>query len=290
MSPTIDMERVRDVRTLAEVEQTGKIEIVPIEAIQMERAYQRDMSHDWVQRHGEEYDPMKAGTVILNRRKNGSVWAIDGQHRIGAAKYANHTHMLALVFEGLSIQKEAEMRVAFNDRKADTPQDRFRARLIAGDELANDLVRLCTEFETRINPNPQQGAGLNCVGLLESLFKRDKGMTLTRVFDVIHRAFGSIGGKTGKGDLIRAIAWMLEVNADEKLDLNHLVDRMQAEGTEGILRRAQSHQAAVFGTFWMNTYRSLVEIYNMKLPQSRRLSLRTSARGPGRQARAARRQ
>jgi hypothetical protein len=272
------MERVRGTRTLAEIEQSGKLELLAIEDLHFDKRYQRDLSADWVQRKGEEYEERKAGTIIVNQRKNGELWVIDGQHRTGAAQASGRTHMLALVFDSLTDHEEAAMRVSYNDRRPDNVQQRFKARLYAGDPTAKAIEEICSQFGTRINNAPQMGVGINCVRTIEHLYERDDGVLLTRVMDVMRRAWGDIGGRNAGTAMFRGLGWLLETNSDQ-LDVNRLVDVMQSEGVQGLLGRAESHRMAVGGSGWTNTYRALLEIYNPRLPAGKRLQMRLHGQG-----------
>lgn len=279
MASTTHLETVAGTRTLAEIEEAGRLEAVAIDELHFDKLYQRDISSEWVQTHGEDYSPRKAGTIILNRRKNGELWVIDGQHRTASAQLAGHTHMLALVFDQLSPREEAGMRVAYNDRRVDDPLARFKAQLYAGDPQAKAIAEICERFGTRINNTPETERGINCIGAIEKLYKRDDGMTLARVFEIVQRGFGSVSGQMVKASQLHALAWLLEANAAEKIDINRLVEVLQVEGWRGIRGRAESHRMAAGGVVWVNTYRALIEVYNVSLPQGRRLSVNLSGRG-----------
>jgi hypothetical protein len=226
----------------------------------------------------EKWDPRVAGAIVVNRRPNGDLQVIDGQHRTAAAKTAGEKFILALVFEGLEQRSEAGMRVKGNYRRADNPQQRFRARVAAGEKEAMAIAKICKEFDTRINPTPEAGNGINAVAAVETIFAKDGGVLLTRVFDIIQRAWGDVKGDHALVPVLKGLAWLLE-NNNERLDTNRLVDRLQAEGSEGIYRKAQSHQAAHQGSLWINWYRALIEVYNTKLPEGKRLQWSASGRG-----------
>jgi hypothetical protein len=265
-------------KTLVEIEGTGKLESVAIDSLKFDHIYQRDLSAAHVQEMAEHWDPRVAGAIVVNRRPNGELQVIDGQHRTAAAKTAGETNILALVFEGLEQKSEAGMRVKGNFRRPDNPQERFRARVAAGEKEAMAIAKICKDYNTRINPTPQNGTGINAISSVEKLFNKDGGVTLSRVFDIIQRAWGDVGGDHASVAVLKGLGWLLEHNSD-KLDTNRLVDRLQAEGSSGIYRKAQSHQAAHQGSFWVNWYRALIEIYNTKLPEGKRLKWSTTGRG-----------
>lgn len=265
-------------RKLVEIAGTGSLEAVEIDLLKFDHVYQRDLSASHVQEMAENWDPRVAGAIVVNRRPNGELQVIDGQHRTAAAKMAGEKNILALVYEGMERTTEAGMRVKGNFRRADNTQERFRARVAAKDKTAVAIDRICKNFDTRINTTPMQDQGINAVGTVEAIYTIDGGVRLTRVFEIIQRSWGDVKGDHATVGIMKGLAWLLEHNS-EKLDVNRLVDRMQAEGSQGIQRKAQSHQAAHGGSFWMNWYRALVEIYNTKLPEGKRLRWTTGGKG-----------
>lgn len=272
-------------KALIAIEDTGTLESVPIDSLKFDHVYQRDLSASHVQAMAENWDPRVAGAIVVNRRPNGELQVIDGQHRTAAAKTAGETNILALVFDDLNQRTEAGMRVKGNVRKTDNPQEKFRARVAAGEKKAIAINKLARDFGTQINATPDAKTGINAIGAIEKLYEKDGGVTVARVFDIIQRAWGDVGGDHASATVVRGLAWLLEHN-NEKLDTNRLVDRLQAEGSQGLYRKAQSHQAAHQGSFWVNWYRAVVEAYNVKLPEGKRLQWATSGRGGAGVARA----
>lgn len=279
MSPQpLHIDKVRAPKTLVDLADTGSLELVKIDDLKFDHTYQRDLSAEVVQRMSSEWDPRVAGTIVVNRRPNGDLNVIDGQHRTAAAKTAGEDYILALVFTGLERPSEAGMRVKGNFRRADSPHEKFRARLAAGDKDAKAIKEICDQFNTRINPTPQMKKGINAVAAIEAIYRKDEGVRLTRVFEIIRRAWGSVEGDRVSVATLKGLDWLLETNA-EGLDTGHLVDRMQAEGTQGLMRKAYSYQAAHQGSMWVNWYRGLIEAYNTGLPERKRLEWKTGGRG-----------
>lgn len=264
-------------QALVELAGQGTIEAVAISDLKFDQNYQRDIRAQFVQEMAANYDPKVAGSIVCNRRGNGALYVIDGQHRTAAAKTAGETHMLAVVFEGLTKAQEAAMRVNGNVRQAEHPSERWRAKLAAGDPESNAIQALCGQYGTKINTTPTD-SGINCVSTIEELYRRDNGELLGQVFDIITRAWGSPSGAFARADVIKAIAHMLIVNGDE-IDRARLVDVLQQEGTTGVRMKANALRATWGGSGNVNWYRALVEVYNTGLPQRQRVHPRIHGRG-----------
>lgn len=259
---------------LSKVGSAGTIEIVEIDELHIDPAYQRDLSRDLVDKIKEGWDPAAAGPIVVSRRPNGDLFIVNGQHRTAAAKELGMKGMLAQVVNGLTAREEAELRLMGNTRRTDTAQERFRAQVAAGHPESLAIVDIVKNFDTRINPSPDQKHGINAVSSVEKIYRVDgQGLLLTRVLEVLKDAFGTISGKAAGTSMMQATAWILERHRDE-LDKRRLVEQLAAEGTDSIDRKARNYKAASGGSMWLNYYRAFVEVYNHRLGEAARLEIR----------------
>ena len=96
----------------------GSAEVLQIADIQIDPDYQRDLRHDLIDKIAREYDVVKAGPILVSKRADGSLWNVDGQHRMIGAERAGETEVFANVVHGLTQEQEAALRLARNDRRA----------------------------------------------------------------------------------------------------------------------------------------------------------------------------
>lgn len=271
MSPQpVNLEKLRDSKQLANTVQAGAIEAVAIDDLHLDHVYQRDLSADLVQKMANNWDMAVAGTITVSRRPNGDLYIIDGQHRAAAAKLAGEEYILAQVLEQKGRADEAQMRLRGNVRRGDKAQERFRAQLAAGDPESKAIVKLCDQFETQINPYPESRAGINAVSQVEFIYRIDKGILLTRVFEVIQKTWGTVGGEHSSANVLRGLAWLLHRQGGE-LSVPRLIERLQVEGVGAVDRKARAHKAAMGGSLWLNWYRAAIEVYNHRLPEPSKL-------------------
>ena len=264
----------KEPEVLVSTSDVGNLEVLTIDDLHVDHTYQRDLSADRVQSIAAKWDIVAAGPIVVSRRANGDLYIVNGQHRAAAAKMAGETHVIAQVVNDLTAKQEATLRLKGNYRLGDKAMERFRAQLAAEDPESKAIVTLCEQFETRINATPSTEHGINAITAVETMYRRNKGILLTRVFEVIRLAFGRVEGKYATVGMMKGIEWMLEKHHDG-LDRGRFVDRLAAEGPEGLERKARSHKAAMGGALWTNYYRAMVEAYNHRLPEGSRLEWRT---------------
>jgi hypothetical protein len=246
----------------------GSAEVLAIEAIQIDPDYQRDLRHDLIDKIAREYDVVKAGPILVSQRADGSLWCVDGQHRMIGAERAKETEVFANVVHGLTQEQEAALRLARNDRRADSIYEKFRTRLVMGDQTAHRIVEIVRQNNADVNLVPNSTHGINAVACLELLYDVDgTGTWLGRVLRALREAFGDdhMDPETCSASMMKATAWFIAQHVDSKeAPYEEFVSRLGQYGPEDIRRKAVSHKAANGGAMWVNYYRSIVEAWNFR--------------------------
>lgn len=251
----------------------GSAEILAIDAIQIDPDYQRDLRHDLINKIAADYDIVKAGPILISARPDGTLWCVDGQHRMLGAKQAGETEVFANVVHGLSQEQEAALRLARNDRRPDTIYEKFRTRLVMNDPVAHRIVEVVRQHGAEVNLSPSMsGHGVNAIQTLEALFEipPGNGVWLGRVLRVISRAFGSeddsgTNPETCSASMLKAVTWFLSQHVDSgEVREADFIERLGSLGPEDVRRKAVSHKAAQGGAMWLNFYRALVEQWNYR--------------------------
>ncbi len=253
----------------------GKVMDLRIEDLRTDPNYQRELNQALVDKIAESWDTYALDPIKVSKRANGELYIINGQHRTAAAKMLGLTTIRAEVFEGLDPQQEAAIRLKGNLRRGDTPQERFRAQVQAGDPESLAIQEICEAFGTVVNRTPESKRGINAVSALEEVYRIDEGVTLVRVFELIRDAFGGIGGQTGSQPLLKSVAFLLDRHStDRNYDRRRMVERLGVGGIGDLHRKAQDYRTVHLGGLWLNYYRAMVAIFNERLPEGKRLQWR----------------
>ena len=246
---------------------------VPLAELNVDHAYQRAVSETKVKTLAKHFDIDHVGVLYCNMRQDGTMWVIDGQHRRQAAlSVGDITTLPAIVYEGLTTEQEARLRLSFHDRKPDTALDVFRLRLGMLDPVAlriKDIVHRVgyTISETR------KGAKntVACVGVLQTI-EREKGMVvLARVLTVAKKAWPDDAlGHSGiiLGGLSAFFGRYPEV------DMHRLISVLGAVTPDAIGKQARIRQRDALETGWIRTHVAHVirEVYNKGLRLSNKLA------------------
>lgn len=109
-----------------------KFEILLLDDLNVDKSYQPDPTQRRIDKFAQGWDWLQVGTPQLNRRPNGMLYIIDGQHRIAAARKKGIDSLQCEVFHFPNVKQEAEYFHRLNNerRKFLAPVDQYRARVM----------------------------------------------------------------------------------------------------------------------------------------------------------------
>lgn len=255
---------------------------VKIKQLKTDPAYQRDVSPRLVETIQNHWDERAAEAIIVSLREDGDMYIVNGQHRVAAATKLGHTWINSIVIEGMSLEAEAALRVKMNMRIPDSPLDRHRAQVLAGDQESIAIDALLTKHDTFINRIPTAAEGINAITTVEKIYRHDKGYTLDQVLSLVKLTWGEPHGPYATAPILRSLAWFLDKHATDAMP-EELAELLRGYGVKALDRRARSLWGVHGGPLWLNYYRAMVEIYNELRPDKQKLEWKTrgSTRSPG---------
>jgi hypothetical protein len=223
----------------------GTFEQVRISDILIDRDYQRRIRESYVRYLIEQFDEALFHVLYLNRRADGVLACMDGQHRVETA-IRLHLHKRrapAFVTSGLSKQEEARVYLKINqNRLPASGPDAFRAKLEAGEADATEIAAVTdqrglslVEYHGELRAREIMAYG--------TLYMLRKYGTLIDVLDTIIAAWPD--EPTGfKALHMRGVDKLIRVSR-HAIDLEHLAETMATEGPSKIEARALFYKSSV---------------------------------------------
>jgi hypothetical protein len=216
------------------------------------------------------------GEAEVNVRDDNSIYVIDGQHRIEAARrlYGTTTMIPCRVYYGLSLDEERERYLArnFYSRPA-TKADTFRARLDSGEPDAvavNDVLErsaydLHIGMATASLPRGIVGSG-TAEKVLRSWGKEILALSLEAGF----RAWGrEVHWHT---ELLKGLGQFYnQARKQDPFDANRLVQVLRLTTPEGLSLEGKRMMAVAGTTHGGGIALAIREAYNFKLGEQNRL-------------------
>lgn len=155
-----------------------EVRMILANKLMVDTTVQRPLDQTRVNSIIAKYNPDGLGVIILSSRDNGRYHVVDGQHRVAAtvgAGYGDRT-LKCLVYTGLALADEASMFELLNTTRAVNAVDRFRVRVVAGEETAVLLNKLIVNHGWTVRQGKSTGV-FAAVASFESVYRGKRGGT-----------------------------------------------------------------------------------------------------------------
>lgn len=207
-------------------------EWIPVGDLEVDPEVQRHhLDYKKVERIKRFFNPGAVGLITVSRRNRVTNIVLDGMHRktVVAELTDGAGKMLARVFTGLSRAEEAQMFLDLNYGNQPNVLDKFRMRIIAGDQVAIQIADLVRAYGWTIAYNNTDG-NLQAVKSLERIYtnsvrlERDPNI-LQLTMLVVTRAWG-LERAGGQAVILDGLAAFLSEHTS-LVDLDSLAKRLK---------------------------------------------------------------
>jgi hypothetical protein len=172
------------------------LEWISVERLAIDESYQRATdgphSRKLIARITLRWNWHYCQPLVVSRRGDGSLYVIDGQHRLSAAiNRGDILHLPCVVIHGQESAEEAAAFVALNTQRQRLSQsDIFNAQLAAGDEAAKHVAEILAETgwrQTRA-ANPVVGT-LTCAPMIVKELRREGEAVVRNALTALREAY-----------------------------------------------------------------------------------------------------
>ena len=221
-------------------DEPGDLRMVHKDLLVVDISYQREVTASKVTAITAAWSYLSCGALIIAER-NGTLYVIDGGHRLAAAKRRSDiTHLPCVVFQTASAEAEARGFLSVNTgRKPVNAIVKHKALLVAGDEAARFVEQLC-EQNGIVPQYTASGPGtIRCVSWLVARANEDR-KALARVLALAAELSAREGLPVAE-KLLDGL-WHIHKKCGAGLDDKRLMSRIRtkraSELLEGALRAA----------------------------------------------------
>jgi hypothetical protein len=210
-----------------------RTKFVRISELEFDEAYQRvdNLNIARINDIAKNYDHAAVGVILVSRRTGGRLFVIDGMHRVKAClkKFGPTHQMLAVVFDGLTVEEEARLFWKQTKRTAVSPFDQHRARLAAGDSASIAMRDILGEHGLLFSRGSSQTA-VQAVKIVEKIYHSTNQDDFREIVRIV--ATGCrLGRMTPSGLLFEGVFEFLRTYDD--VDRNRLIKAIaKADGEE----------------------------------------------------------
>jgi hypothetical protein len=232
--------------------------------------YARPLSQGRLARLRREWDAMACSPLVISRRIDNTLWVIDGNHRRVVAYEMGMTTLPAQVFSGLSREREADLYTKLGTVLGQTPMTRFRARIVSGEDVANEVIRIVEEcqFELDLTGGTYRDGTIQAVARTEWIYARGGEEGLRWVLNLVGDAYDGLRDSLGSRFLEGTFGFWLRYAKLVNRDI--LVDRLKGAGIQALEDRSGSIFRRFATSPGNSVGRAMAEMYNTA-PNTKRL-------------------
>ncbi len=243
--------------------------------LELDRRVQRSgLDRNKVEKMMREWNPAAIGLITVSHRTTGAKGdpgtfiVVDGQHRWEVVRRLtdNAGTIPCRIFEGLTLQQEAQMFLDLNQTNQVRLIDKFKVRLTREDPAALEISGILNAYGWTVSPVPANG-NINAVGVLERIYRlsvteeHEPNLVHSTIL-VITRAWGN--NRYGAQAVIFEGVARLIAEYRDRIDLDILINKMKdIQGGPATFHAEATQLAALrHGRVSMAVAEKLVELYN----------------------------
>ncbi len=136
-----------------------------------DEGYQRSIRGPKLDKMIRDYEEGRLTIPVLSEREDGSLWALDGQHRIEMLKALGVQVVMADIRHGLTLGDEARLFYQLNDDQTAVDRfDKFNARVSAGEPKAVAILKAVHGWGYRMDRGGTGDRGIAAAAALEYVY------------------------------------------------------------------------------------------------------------------------
>lgn len=165
---------------------------VRVDQLRTNPVAQREFSQAWAEKILSEFDPDKLQMPHVNKREDGSLYVVDGQHGSWAyGEYFGQDQKIEVhLYDNLTEQEEADLFLALNNKKPVGAMAKFKVAVTAGHEVECDIDRIVRIAGCHVS-NDNGDNSIGAVGALLSIYNRHGAANLRRTLGIIGDSFSA---------------------------------------------------------------------------------------------------
>lgn len=225
--------------------------------------YQSQVNPAQVNKIVENFDHHALGTIVVNERADGTLYIVDGQHRVVALLRLGHFAISAKIHNGLNIEEEANLYNALNSAKKKNANAIGKASLRAGEEEALMIDQAVERAGMSVDYDSKNYKYGHVVAYktLERILKKRGPINLETTINFIKVAFGD-EKRYFQSHILEGVSEFLQIYGNE-LDVKIIIEKLKPMGFDEFEKEVNKY-TAFFKQKKKCPPHALADIYNYK--------------------------
>lgn len=162
---------------MSRVRRGSRREWLRVSDIEFDERVNRPITEAAARRIAVDFNPDKMGTLTVSRREDGTVVAVNGQHRLTALRLMgwDDQQVECDAYTGLSLVEEAEMAIGLNDSRRHTAIERHRKAVIAQRPVPVEIDNVVESRGFHLTDQVTESGGIAAVVAVYQVFEGPRG-------------------------------------------------------------------------------------------------------------------
>lgn len=208
-----------------------------------------------------KFDIDKFQVPHVNKRPDGALYVMEGQHSIWAYRefFGEGQQVQVWLYNGLTEAEEAEFFLSLNDKKAIPSMEMFKAAVTAGRERETDIDRIVRACDCRISSSPGENH-IHAIGAIGGIYDRHGPKVLQRTLRIIRASFEQGGFDR---PVLIGVSMVLARYGDD-VDAERMVQKLAGlrNGWKGLIQKTALIRDMKGCTLPEAAAAAVVEVYN----------------------------
>lgn len=234
---------------------------VPADDLKVNPVAQREFRPAWAEKILADFDIDKFQVPHVNRREDGSLYIMEGQHGTWAYRqfFGEGQQIQVWLYGGLTEREEAEFFLSLNNKLGIEPIARFKTAVTAGREIESDIDRIVRAAGCVVASGSSNPSTIKAVGALLTIYNRYGAGTLAKTLQIIRDSFVDGGYER---PVLMGIAMVIARYPD--IDAARLVRQLASirNGWKGLVQRTALIKEQMQATQPEAAAAAVVDFYN----------------------------
>jgi hypothetical protein len=241
-----------------------QLELVNVSDLQLSE-YQRKTKEWHVARLAKNFDPIKAGVIVVSKR-DGKYYLIDGAHRVIAMRKRQFPVCPAIVLTGLTAEQEADyFRKQGENTCVLSQYEKFKAGIYAVDPIDIEIDQIVKKNDFAFNGSSKSCKKISAVGTIKRIYLDYTADILDQTLMLFRTTWGAYHDVLKKEYLLGMAEFVKNHGTIDFSERFQKIEFKSIHSRYRVLRESQPNSHAF--------YLALVEKYNENIVSKKKLEI-----------------
>lgn len=273
VTPRVVKRKGQPDRITANFKKRSTFRWIAFDSLNVDPIYQRNLRKNRAIKMAHNWNPEKMGVIVVNRRDNGMLYIVDGQHRYAALLLIENRppRVYCEVFDGLTREEEARLFHDLDNERANlTAGASFKALLAAHDKQAISIQRAANNVGLTVDYDKGPVPGnIRAFRTLQEIHNRRDEKGLQDILYICAKAWPN-SNHACSSEILYGLEIFLEKYGDnKKLDRERLISVLSLNDPRSIVNMGRIINTTLSSVVYPSVAKAIRNLYNRGMKRNR---------------------